>query len=110
MAAAVGRISKELEATEESRSPLQEQLDVLGKRLGSVALTLVGLLGFLEYLRSADLAHAILDSIALAVAAVPEGLPAVVTVIRTPAAQRSTRRSLDEDQHRILQGCGRCGV
>lgn len=96
---AVGRISKELEATEESRSPLQEQLDVLGRRLGSVALTLVGLLGFLEYLRSADFAHAILDSIALAVAAAPEGLPAVVTVtlalgMRRMAQQRAIVKRL----------------
>lgn len=77
---AMGRISNELEAASDSKSPLQVQLDVLGKRLGGIALALVGLLGFLEYLRSVDLAHALLDAIALAVAAVPEGLPAVVTV------------------------------
>ena len=77
---AMGRISKELAAASDSPSPLQVQLDVLGKRLGGIALALVGLLGFLEYLRSVDLAHALLDAIALAVAAVPEGLPAVVTV------------------------------
>ena len=76
----MGRISKELTAASDSKSPLQVQLDVLGKRLGGIALVLVGLLGFLEYLRSTDLAHALLDAIALAVAAVPEGLPAVVTV------------------------------
>jgi Ca2+-transporting ATPase len=76
----MGRISKELAAASDSKSPLQVQLDVLGKRLAGIALALVGLLGFLEYLRSVDLAHALLDAIALAVAAVPEGLPAVVTV------------------------------
>ncbi|MGB8400419.1 cation-translocating P-type ATPase [Bradyrhizobium sp.] len=76
----MGRISIELAATDEARSPLQQQLDVLGKRLGGLALTLVALLGFLEYLRSVDLAHALLDAIALAVAAVPEGLPVVVTL------------------------------
>ncbi|QOZ06697.1 HAD-IC family P-type ATPase [Bradyrhizobium sp. CCBAU 51765] len=76
----MGKISKELTTASDNKSPLQVQLDVLGKRLGGIALVLVGLLGFLEYLRSADLAHALLDAIALAVAAVPEGLPAVVTV------------------------------
>ncbi len=77
---AMGRISSELATTADVRSPLQEQLDVLGKRLGGIALTLVGLLGFLEYLRSVDVVHALLDAVALAVAAVPEGLPVVVTV------------------------------
>lgn len=98
-ATAVGRISKELVAATDSYSPLQEQLDLLGKRLGIVALTLVGLLGFLEYLRRFDLAHALLDSIALGVAAVPEGLPAVVTVtlalgMRRMAQQRAIVKRL----------------
>jgi Ca2+-transporting ATPase len=76
----VGGISRELATTEEGRSPLQVQLDRLGKRLGGIALTLVTLLGFLEYLRSANIGEALIDAIALAVAAVPEGLPAVVTI------------------------------
>jgi P-type Ca2+ transporter type 2C len=95
----VGRISKELEKTKEGPSPLQVQLDMLGKRLGAVALTLVALLGFLEYLRSLNMAHAVLDAIALSVAAVPEGLPAVVTVtlalgMRHMAQQRAIVKRL----------------
>lgn len=76
----MGRLSEQLATTPEAPSPLQVQLDQLGKRLGAVALTLVGLLFFLQLLRGAKLTHAILDSIALAVAAMPEGLPVVVTV------------------------------
>ena len=96
---AIGRISAELVSTREKPSPLQVQLDVLGKRLGGIALCLVALLGFLEFLRTADLTHALLDLVALAVAAVPEGLPAVVTVtlaigMRQMARQRAVVKKL----------------
>ena len=104
---AMGRISKELAMAGDSPSPLQVQLDVLGKRLGGIALALVGLLGFLEYLRSVDLAHALLDAIALAVAAVPEGLPAVVTVtlalgMHRMAQQRAIIKRLDQRRNARL--------
>ena len=76
----MGRLSQQLAAATEAPTPLQIQLDRLGKRLGAIALTLVGLLSFLELLRGTELAHIVLDAIALAVAAMPEGLPVVVTV------------------------------
>jgi P-type Ca2+ transporter type 2C len=76
----MGRLSEELSATAESPTPLQVQLDSLGKRLGVIALTLVGLLSFLEWLRGDDVTEIILAAIALGVAAMPEGLPVVVTV------------------------------
>ena len=76
----MGSLSKELAATTEVPTPLQVQLDQLGKRLGVIALTLVGLLSIFEFMRGTDLAHIALDAIALAVAAMPEGLPVVVTV------------------------------
>lgn len=76
----MGQISRELSAVDELQTPLQAQLDRLGKRLGAIALTLVGLLAFISFLRGTDLIHIALESIALAVAAMPEGLPVVVTV------------------------------
>lgn len=76
----MGHLSEALAATEELPTPLQIQLDSLGKRLGLIALTLVGLLSFLELLRGTDVTDIILNAIALAVAAIPEGLPVVVTV------------------------------
>jgi len=76
----MGQLSLALASTPETPTPLQLQLDQLGKRLGAIALTLVGLLSFLELLRGTRLAHIALDAIALAVAGMPEGLPVVVTV------------------------------
>ncbi|HCY62190.1 MAG TPA: metal-transporting ATPase [Oxalobacteraceae bacterium] len=76
----MGRISEQLAQAPDSVSPLQGQLDQLGKRLGAIALALVGLLFFLQLLRGSALHDVIMDAIALAVAAIPEGLPVVVTV------------------------------
>ncbi|MDP3672666.1 MAG: HAD-IC family P-type ATPase [Telluria sp.] len=76
----MGLLSQELAATVEAPTPLQRQLDQLGKRLGAMAVTLVGLLAFFEFLRGTDIAEIVLDAIALSVAAMPEGLPVVVTV------------------------------
>jgi P-type Ca2+ transporter type 2C len=76
----MGRLSQELSLTTEGATPLQVQLDQLGKHLGAIALTLVSVLSFLEFLRGTDLALIAMDAIALSVAAMPEGLPVVVTV------------------------------
>ena len=76
----MGRLSLALAATTEVPTPLQIQLDGLGKRLGAIALTLVGLLALIELIRGTELAHIAIDAIALGVAAMPEGLPVVVTV------------------------------
>ena len=76
----MGKLSRELAATVEVPTPLQVQLNQLAKRLGVIALSLVALLSLMQYLRGEEFAHILLDAIALAVAAMPEGLPVVVTV------------------------------
>jgi Ca2+-transporting ATPase len=76
----MGRITGMLDAAEPGPTPLQVQLDVLGKRLGLIAGAVVSLIFILGLLREQPWAQSILTSIALAVAAIPEGLPAVVTV------------------------------
>ncbi len=76
----MGKLSLALAAATEAPTPLQIQLDQLGKRLGAIALTLVSLLAVIEFFRGTALAHIAVDAIALGVAAMPEGLPVVVTV------------------------------
>jgi Ca2+-transporting ATPase len=93
----MGRLSQELAATVEVPTPLQVQLDHLARRLGAIALTLVALLSLMQFLRGAELAHILLDAIALAVAAMPEGLPVVVTVTLALGMHKMAR------QHAIVK-------
>ena len=99
MNTAMGQLSAELASTSEPPTPLQTQLDRLAKRLAALAAVLVGALLVLELLRGQSLTHVALESIALAVAAMPEGLPAVVTVtlalgMRRLAKQRAIVKRL----------------
>jgi len=69
----MGRITGLLEAAEESPTPLQIQLDGLGKRLAIIAGVVVTLIFVLGILRGDPLVQTIMTSIALAVAAIPRG-------------------------------------
>lgn len=76
----MGRITGLLASAPEHPTTLQVQLDALGKRLAIIAGVVVSLIFVFGILRGDPLVQSIMTSIALAVAAIPEGLPAVVTV------------------------------
>lgn len=80
MGTAMGSIARMLRTSEPPPTPLQVQLDGLGRRLAAVAGVAVTVVLILGLLRGEDLKQEVLGAIALAVAAIPEGLPAVVTV------------------------------
>ena len=92
MATEMGRIADMLAETAESATPLQLQLDRLSKRLAAIAGVVVGLIFILGFVRGDDLMKTAMTAIALAVAAIPEGLPAVVTVTLTLGMHRMTKR------------------
>ncbi|MCA1972820.1 MAG: cation-translocating P-type ATPase [Caenispirillum sp.] len=76
----MGRLAGMIAEAPESETPLQRQLDVLGKRLALIAgIVVVGIFA-ITVLRGAPWSEAAMTAVALAVAAIPEGLPAVVTV------------------------------
>ena len=87
----MGRISGLLEEAAEQATPLQLQIDALGKSLAGIAGVVVTLIFGLGVLRGDDLTQTIMTSIALAVAAIPEGLPAVVTVTLAIGMHRMAR-------------------
>lgn len=73
-------------------TPLQRNLDRLGVMLGRVALVVILLIAVAGFLRGLPLIDTVLFAIALAVAVVPEALPAVVTVSLALGVQRMVRR------------------
>lgn len=89
----LGRIASLLEQAEADQdTPLQRKLDAFGRILVWVALAIVALLFILGLLRGTPLIELTMTSISLAVAAVPEGLPAVVTVALSMGVLRMARR------------------
>ena len=76
----IGLIATMLQAVEDEETPLQKRLDQLGKTLGWAALLICALVFLLGWMRGIAPLEMFLVSVSLAIAAVPEGLPAVVTI------------------------------
>ncbi|MEM3385590.1 MAG: cation-translocating P-type ATPase [Nitrososphaeria archaeon] len=74
-----GKIAKTVQEEEKVETPLEKRMNAIGKWLTIFALSVCGLVAFLGILRGHELIEMILWGISLAVAAVPEALPAVVT-------------------------------
>ncbi|MCF8176263.1 MAG: cation-translocating P-type ATPase [Burkholderiaceae bacterium] len=93
MGTEMGKIAGMLAQTAESATPLQVQLDKLGKRLAAIAGVVVSFIFALGIARGDDLVQTTMTAIALAVAAIPEGLPAVVTVTLALGMHRMAKRN-----------------
>jgi Ca2+-transporting ATPase len=92
MATELGRVAEMIQSVEEGQTPLQRRLDQLGRVLAVVAIGL-GLLVFaLGLLIGEDWQLMLMTAISTAVAVVPEGLPAVVTITLALGAQRMLKR------------------
>lgn len=95
MATEMGRVAGMLAAADPGPTPLQRQLDVLGKRLAGIAVVAVTVVFALQMIQGATFADAAVTAVALAVAAIPEGLPAVVTVtLAVGVRQMAMRRAI----------------
>ncbi|MBE0698325.1 MAG: HAD-IC family P-type ATPase, partial [Anaerolineaceae bacterium] len=88
----LGKIADMIQSVGVDKTPLQRRLEQLGKGLAIAAIGLVAVVFFFGLLRGEDLRVLILTAMSLAVAAVPEGLPAVVTVALAVGAQRMLER------------------
>ena len=89
----VGHIAELLQTATSGETPLQKRLDQVGRRLLWACLGIVVLIFVLGLLRSSAFFELFLGAVSLAVAAIPEGLPAVVTVALALGMQRMARRN-----------------
>ena len=88
----IGRIAEAIQAFEEETTPLQIKLNELGKWLGIACLVICALVFAIGFMKGGDLLEMFLVSISLAVAAIPEGLPAVVTIVLALGMKRMVQR------------------
>ncbi|HHX42443.1 MAG TPA: HAD-IC family P-type ATPase, partial [Chloroflexi bacterium] len=89
----LGKIADLLQEVAEEKTPLQRRMAELGKWLALGALAIVALVFAVGVVRGEALSEMFLVAVSLAVAAVPEGLPAVVTIALALGAQRMVRRN-----------------
>lgn len=89
----LGRIASMIQTVKREPTPLQRRLAHLARRLAAIALFLVAVIFIVGVARGQDLKLMFLTAVSIAVAAVPEGLPAVVTIALTLGAQRMLRRN-----------------
>ena len=88
-----GKIAEMLETIDAGKTPLQEQLDRVGDMLARAAFVVVGIIVVMGLLRGQPFVEMFIFGIALAVAVVPEALPAVVTISLAIGVQRMVRHN-----------------
>ena len=88
----LGKIAGMVQGIEQEATPLQKKLEQFGKWIVILCFVLVGLVFLLEWLRGGKMIDVFLTAVSLAVAAIPEGLPAVVTIALALGVHRMVKR------------------
>ena len=89
----VGKIAKIIDDEEDTKTPLEHRLDDLGKLLGKIAIGICIFIFVISLFQGRDLAEMFLVSVSLAVAAIPEGLAAIVAVVLSIGVTSMSRKN-----------------
>ena len=89
----VGKIADIINTAEDQGTPLQQKLNKLGKTLGIVALVICAVIFGVGLLYGKEPIHMFMTAVSLAVAAIPEGLPAVFTIVLAIGVQRMVKKN-----------------
>ncbi|MGN1296832.1 MAG: cation-translocating P-type ATPase [Clostridia bacterium] len=93
MTTEVGKIAGMLDATEEQTTPLQDKLNKLGKTLGIAALAICVFIFVIGLIQGKEPIHMFMTAVSLAVAAIPEGLVAVSTIVLAIGVQKMVKKN-----------------
>jgi len=89
----MGKIANLLDNEEEGQTPLQEKLAQLGKYLGFLALAACAIIFVVGIANGIPVMEIFMTAVSLAVSAIPEGLPAIVTIVLSIGVQRMVKRN-----------------
>ena len=89
----MGKIANLLDNEEEGQTPLQQKLAQLGKYLGIVALAACGIIFVVGLVNGIPVLEIFMTAVSLAVSAIPEGLPAIVTIVLSIGVQRMVKKN-----------------
>lgn len=89
----MGKIANLLDNEEEGQTPLQQKLAQLGKYLGILALICCGIIFAVGLLNGIPVLEIFMTAVSLAVSAIPEGLPAIVTIVLSIGVQRMVKKN-----------------
>lgn len=90
----VGKIASMLDSVDESETPLKRRLEALGKTLGIAALAICAIIFIVgAFIYKKEAIHMFMTAVSLAVAAIPEGLPAISTIVLSIGVQRMVKRN-----------------
>ncbi len=93
MSTEIGKIAHMVQEVKDETTPLQHRLEHLGRILVAVSIALCAFVGIAGFIRGGHPVEMIMSGVSLAVAAIPEGLPAVVTIALALGVQRMGRRN-----------------
>lgn len=106
----VGKIAQLLNNASEKKTPLQENLDQFGQRLSILILVFCGLLFAVNVLRGEDIGNAFLFAVALAVAAIPEALSSIVTIVLAFGTRKMAEEHAIIRKLQAVEGLGSVSV
>ncbi|XP_032179145.1 calcium-transporting ATPase type 2C member 2 isoform X4 [Mustela erminea] len=105
-----GEVFKMMQAEETPKTPLQKSMDKLGKQLTLFSFAIIGLIMLTGWLQGKQLLSMFTIGVSLAVAAIPEGLPIVVTVTLVLGVLRMAKKRVIVKKLPIVETLGCCNV